>query len=132
MHQKMERIFEATHVIPISLAKCSLLFFYRRIFRGTSFSYVTWATIGLATTWGVSYFFALLFKCNPLSAYIRYGLKAPSLHCANPYQIYYSLSISDVLIDVIILIIPIPFVWRLHMKPSQKVAVSGIFALGSL
>lgn len=128
----MERIFETTHVVPISLAKCSLLFFYRRIFRGTLFSYVTWTTIGLATIWGISYFFTLLFKCNPLSAYVHYGLKAPGLHCANPYSIYYSLAISDVLIDIIILIIPIPFVWRLHMKTSQKVAVSGIFALGSL
>ena len=132
MHQKMERIIETTHVIPISLAKCSLLFFYRRIFRGTSFSYITWSTICLATIWGISYFFALLFKCNPISAYIRYDLKAPRLHCANPDPIYSSLPISDVLIDIIILIIPIPFVWRLHMRPSQKVAVSGIFALGSL
>lgn len=132
MPQKMQRIFETIHVVPISLAKCSLLFFYRRIFRGTTFSYITWATIGLATTWGVSFFFALLFQCNPISAYIRYGQKAPGLRCINPYQLYYSLSISDVLIDIIILIIPIPFVWRLHMKPSQKAAVSGIFALGSL
>lgn len=128
----MERIFETTHVVPISLAKCSLLFFYRRIFRGTLFLYITWATIGLATIWGVSYFFALLFLCNPVSAYVRYGSEAPDLHCANEPSVYYSLAISDVLIDIIILIIPIPFVWRLHMKTAQKVAVSGIFALGSL
>ena len=125
----MECIFEATHVLPISLAKCSLLFFYRRIFRGSIFSYISWATIALATTWAISFFFALLFKCNPISAYVR---QEPGVHCVNLYQLYYSLSISDVLIDIIILIIPIPLVWRLHMKPAQKVAVSGIFALGSL
>lgn len=128
----MERILESTHVVPISLAKCSLLFFYRRIFRGTVFSYVTWTTIGLATIWGISYFFALLFKCTPLTPYVHYGHRAPGLHCANETQIYYSLPISDVLIDIFILIIPILFVWRLHMKPLQKVGVSGVFALGSL
>ena len=125
----MECIFEATHVLPITLAKCSLLFFYRRIFRGSVFSYVTWATIALATTWATSFFFALLFQCSPIPAFIRLD---PDVYCVNHYQLYYSLSISDVLIDIIILIIPIPFVWRLHMKPAQKVAVSGIFALGSL
>ena len=125
----MECIFETTHVLPITLAKCSLLFFYRRIFRGLVFSCTTWTTIGLAVTWGVSFFFALLFKCTPISAYVR---QEPGIHCVNEYQLYYSLSISDVLIDFMILLIPIPFVWRLHMKPSQKVAVSGIFALGSL
>ena len=128
----MERIVEPCHVIPITLAKCSLLFFYRRIFRGKFFSYITWATIGLATIWGVSFFFVLLFLCSPIPVYVRYGSEAVGLHCVNVSQVYYSLAISDVLIDIVIFIIPIPFVWRLHMKPSQKIAVSSIFALGSL
>jgi len=132
MHPQMERIFETTHVIPITLAKCSLLFFYKRIFRGTAFSYIIWTTIGLATIWGVSFFFALLFFCLPITKYIRYGYQAPGLQCVDPYQLYYSLSISDFLMDLIILIIPIPLVWRLQMKPSQKIGVSAIFALGSL
>lgn len=127
-----EIIFEATHVIPITLAKCSILFFYKRIFRGPIFKAIVWSTITLAIVWGVSYFFALLFLCTPVSTYVRYGSSAPGVSCVNQLQVYYSLTISDFLIDFIILAIPIPFVWRLQMPLRHKLAVTAIFLMGCL
>ena len=129
---QVELIFEATHVIPITLAKCSILFLYKRIFRGPVFTAVVWTSLGIAVTWGLSYFFTLLFLCTPIPTYLRHGPSAPGVSCSNELQVYYSLSISDFLIDVIILVIPIPFVWRLKMPPRHKVAVTVIFLLGCL
>ena len=125
-------IIEAVNVIPIGLAKCSLLFFYLRVFRGKLFSVITWATITLAAMWAISFFFSLLFACTPIHLYVREGITTPDVSCINTTQVYYAVSISDFVIDVVILVIPVPFIWRLHMKPAQKVAVTGIFALGSL
>ena len=40
--------------------------------------------------------------------------------------------ISDVLTDVMILIIPLPIVWKLQMSTKNKVGLSGVFLLGLL
>ncbi len=125
-------IFQTTHVVPITFAKCSILFFYRRIFRGSCFSVIVWATIVLAVVWGVSFFFTLLFLCTPIPTYARYGASGPGVSCSDQAQVFYALSISDVLIDFIIITIPIPFVWRLQMPLRHKIAVTGIFLSGCL
>ena len=45
---------------------------------------------------------------------------------------YYGMAISSVILDVLILVMPLPLIWRLQMSVKDKVAVSGIFLLGSL
>lgn len=127
-----EQIFESTHTVPITCAKLSILFFYRRIFRGKVFSAIIWATIMLAVAWGSGYFFTLLFMCTPTSLYVHQGSSTPGVHCVNRKQVYYSLAMSDFLIDIIILIIPWPFIWKLHMPLRHKIAITGIFLLGFL
>ena len=108
------------------------MFFYKRIFRGPAFTAIVWTSISLAIVWGLSFFFALLLMCTPISTWLRYGSSGPGVSCTNELQVYYSLSISDFLIDFIILIIPIPFVWHLQMPSRHKIGVTAIFLLGCL
>lgn len=129
---QMERIIESCSNIVLGLTKMGILFFYRRIFRGKVFEAVTIATLTLVGVWTVSYFFALLFFCTPITPYLKQGSSAPGEHCIDPVSVYYSLAISDVIIDVIILAIPIPFVWRVQMPTRLKVGVTCTFLLGLL
>ena len=126
------RIFQTVHVLPITLAKLSILFFYRRIFRGPVFNAVTWATIVLASVWGVAFFFSILFECTPIDLSLILPPVAPQIHCIDQTANFWGLSISDVLIDVIILCTPFPFVWNLQMSTKHKWGVSGMFLLGAL
>ena len=41
-------------------------------------------------------------------------------------------SIGNIVSDFIILLLPIPVVWRLQLRLKQKFAVMGIFGLGFL
>lgn len=45
---------------------------------------------------------------------------------------FFANGIAAMLIDVFILCIPIPIIYKLQMPLSQKVAVAGIFLLGGL
>ena len=119
-------------MIPLTLTKASILFFYRRIFTGPTFFRIVWATLVVVLAWGISFFFTLLFLCTPTNLYVTQGAGSSGVTCTNEAQVYYSLSISDFLIDFIILAIPIPFVWRLHMMIKHKVAVTAVFLLGCL
>ncbi|MCJ1327362.1 hypothetical protein MMC10_004031 [Thelotrema lepadinum] len=103
-----------------------------RIFRGPVFNAVTWATIVLASVWGVAFFFSILFECTPIDLSLILPPVAPQIHCIDQTANFWGLSISDVLIDVIILCTPFPFVWNLQMSTKHKWGVSGMFLLGAL
>lgn len=41
-------------------------------------------------------------------------------------------SIPNIITDAMVVLLPLPYVWQLQLRLSQKVAVGGIFALGAL
>ena len=116
-------------VLPLGFAKCSILFLYRRIFRGKAFSIITWAVIGLIIGWTISFFFVLLLQCIPVTLST---LHPPGLECIDAVPVTWALSVSAVVTDFIVMVIPWPCVWRLQMPIRQKFAVIGVFLLGAL
>jgi hypothetical protein len=50
----------------------------------------------------------------------------------NEFVFFYVPAIFNIVTDVALLILPIPYIWRLHVSRSQKILISGIFILGSL
>ena len=56
--------FDLVQLISFGLAKLSVLFFYRRIFRGKVFEIMSWTMIGIMGIWIISFFFAVLFRCG--------------------------------------------------------------------
>ena len=85
--------------------------------------------IGLIVMWTISFFFANLLTCVPvtLSIYHPVGSK-----CVNVTMVTWVLGTSGVITDFIIMVIPWPLVWRLQMPTRQKFAVIGMFLLGAL
>ncbi|KAI1118709.1 hypothetical protein F5Y14DRAFT_397364 [Nemania sp. NC0429] len=119
---------------PLTTAKLSILFFYRRIFgvQGKLFPIISLLLIVLSCLWGISFFFATLFICYPIhySWTSAYGSPEFEAHCYNPAAMFYASAISNLIVDVFILLIPTPMVWPLEMPRKQKIAVVGIFLLG--
>ncbi|BAE57074.1 unnamed protein product [Aspergillus oryzae RIB40] len=52
--------------------------------------------------------------------------------CIDIPKFFFGNGIAAVLIDIMILIIPIPITWKLQMPKTQRLAVIGILLLGSL
>ncbi|KAI0867199.1 hypothetical protein GGS24DRAFT_411578 [Hypoxylon argillaceum] len=131
-----ETLFVAT-LLPILshfFTKSSILFLYRRILRGNTLSYVTSGLLIAVWSWGIAFFFASLFTCYPINQnwLSLHGSPEHNAHCYNYIPMYYATAISNVILDVLILLVPIPIVWRLHMPTKRKIGVIGIFLLGGL
>ena len=124
-------IFTTSACVPIVITKCSILFFYRRIFRGTAFSIVNWTTLGLVVAWMIAFFFAILFSCTPIGKSLE-NYPHPVVKCIDQDTLFYVGAGSDIAIDFIILFIPWPFIWKLQMSTKNKIAVTSIFFLGIL
>lgn len=45
---------------------------------------------------------------------------------------FYVVSAPDIITNLVILILPIPYLWGLQMQTRRKVAITIIFLLGSL
>lgn len=92
--------------------KLSCMFFYKRIFgRGAPrlVSIMIHTMIALITIWGLGFFFGFLFACRTHFNYVFTDVEE-QLKCANLAMIQESLAVSDVVMDVIVFVFPIPLV----------------------
>ena len=49
--------------------------------------------------------------------------------CIDPRTMAYFSSIPDVIFDIILIVFPLPMLWRINISWPQKIAILGIFLL---
>lgn len=126
---KILYIYEIIYGWAISAVKFSILLFYWRIFKVDTFRIPLYVMGVVCFAWFLAQELGSIFKCIPASA-----LWDSSVHgtCIDLKQFVLGVSVPNIVIDVALLALPLPFVWGLQLNRSQKFAVSGIFLLGSL
>ncbi|KAL3464473.1 hypothetical protein BJX64DRAFT_298296 [Aspergillus heterothallicus] len=117
------------YATTVPMVKLSVLFLYRRIFRLTwTLYFCAFLSVGymVAVTAGIS------LACVPTSYFwTQWVDPLNGGHCRiNLYMFYLWNGVANLFTDVIILCLPMPIVWKLQMRRSQKWAISGIFLLG--
>ncbi|KAK3318819.1 hypothetical protein B0H66DRAFT_622940 [Apodospora peruviana] len=130
-----EKVFWAfimTQDLAFGLVKLSILFFYRRIFPSATFKVLSSILIGLVCIWTVGFLFAYMFRCGTNFWALWAPLKDLVEKCYDGTPMFYTLTISDVVTDLMILSLPWYWIWRLNMSPAKRWAVSGVFLLGFL
>ena len=108
--------------------------FKRRIFvQGSSkvFDILTLVALAIIAAWGLAYFFSLLLMCPGHPDAFWTTLAEEKKYCFDTTMWHNSYGISDVVLDFIVILIPIPQVVQLHMSGSRKLAVLGVFSLGA-
>jgi hypothetical protein len=120
---------QLSQIFAIAPGKLSVLFFYRRIFRGKTFHIATWFLIAIVSIWCIAFFFGNMLECIPIS---EAWVNAPGLEnnpkCIKAISMYLALVYSDLVIDVLILIVPIP----LGKSPLAHTGRIGLISVGSL
>ncbi|KAE8145013.1 integral membrane protein [Aspergillus avenaceus] len=121
-------VAEVLYVFNLVWTKISILLMYYRIFHFAYFK--TWAYIigTFVIAWVICITFLFIFICVPVQK-----LWYPYLpgHCINQVGTWIANAISTILTDLIILCLPIPQVWKLQLRLSEKLAVLFAFGLGS-
>ena len=107
---QLEYPFDLMQIVTLATIKMSILFFYRRIFRGKTFDIASWVLIGVVAAWAITFFIAILAACGTSIAANFQTLGALKGECVNTFDILIALAVSDVAVDLAILIMPIPLV----------------------
>lgn len=116
----MKYVFNSVQVLILGLMKLSVILFYRRIFRGRIFDLCSKAMITIVGVWTTSFVFAFLFSCGTKFWALWSRLIDLLTYCADSSLIYRTMSISDVVTDIIILSIPLPNVSPLFHRFAES------------
>jgi len=126
--------FEANYAVATTAIKTSILVFYRQMFpsNATSFRWrVAWYFVLIwVLMWLIACGLVSVFQCTPVPFFWNQLAGDTSGSCIDEYSFLAANSALNIASDIMILILPMPIVWQLHIKNSQKVAISSIFLLG--
>ncbi|KAM0794379.1 hypothetical protein BDR22DRAFT_895231 [Usnea florida] len=122
---------EIIFVFNITAVKMSILWFYCHIFTVPAFLKRTYALGTLCVLWAIVAVFLLIFQCTPVSAAWNLELETtPGAATCLPSSLDFGLEISNVILDVLILALPVHMIRNLQMKFSKKIGIIGVFLLG--
>ena len=113
-----------------SLVKLSLLFFYHRIFPSATLAIIANIAGAFVLAWCLTFCFVVIFNCRPVQYYWDKSIQ--NGHCINGNLESYLLAATNVVGDIVILILPIPWLVKLQLDTTKKIALIGTFLLGGL
>ncbi|KAH8836600.1 hypothetical protein MCOR27_010357 [Pyricularia oryzae] len=132
-------VIQLTYVLVLGLAKYSTLCLYWRLFGAEKRNRIPiWIMGGLVTAWVVAILATTVFLCLPVNAYWeRFNPENPmpfnQFECGiDSKRFYIGTAIPTVVTNLLLLAMPVPYVWRLRMPTPQKVAVLAVFLFGAI
>ena len=122
-------VLEAIYPACTTATKVSILLLYRRIFTTVNpyFRYGLYIISTVLIGWAISGFFTTVFQCIPTHS-VWDGSKGK---CIDLVPALVGLASINTVVNAAVLVLPMPMVWYLNMPRRRKVAVCGIFVIGS-
>ena len=114
------------------MIKISVLLAYRRIFRGKIFNLASLCMITVCTCLALAFLVTSALQCNVRNWGREHLAWSHRHHCVQAEVSWSGYAISDVITDLIILLIPVPLVLKLQLTLSKKISILLVFLLGSL
>jgi hypothetical protein len=131
--QKYKLAFQVTEKVALGLIKLSILCLWNRIFGQTKkFTIFCRIMIVVTIAWTVAFFFATLFQCGTHWARNWESMKIFPPKCTNAAALAAAFTSTDVVTNLVIILMPVPIIWRLQMRTKRKVGITAIFGVGLL
>ena len=121
-----------TYNLSLTLTKVSILVSYFRIFIQKPLRRLCWILLGFMVTFGLWTIIGSILVCVPVekswTTMDLYG----SEYCMNRYNAWFANAAVNMVIDLTLIILPMPILKGLNMPMKQKIALMLVFALGTL
>ncbi|KAL8986966.1 MAG: hypothetical protein Q9177_003786, partial [Variospora cf. flavescens] len=99
--------------------KFSILFFYHRIFAVRKFTICVNIISAICIAWYIASIVSSFLICRPLNCW--WDKSNPDCKCINATHVgYFITSPPDIISNLAILILPIPWLWNLQMQTRKK------------
>jgi hypothetical protein len=118
-------------VIASFFVKLTLMFHFYRILRNTDsrlrMGYIV--IMSLIAVFTIAQVFVTAVPCIPMDAFFDRTLTG---NCIDDTTTKLVAGVGSIVTDFIILLLPVPVIWRLNLPVRQKWALAGVFGIGSL
>lgn len=109
--------------------KASILCFYCRIFTIENFRRQAYIVGGICTAWFISAVLVTAFQCSPPR---RAWYRTIPGSCINLDAFVLGYEISNALLDITLIVLPLRMIQGLNLSKREKVQLSSIFVIGGL
>ncbi|EME46733.1 hypothetical protein DOTSEDRAFT_169535 [Dothistroma septosporum NZE10] len=123
-------VTEITYTTALALNKLAVLLMYHRLFEVERKMKIAVKVLAvIVISWWMAVEITTLLQCTPIHRFWNYEKKGTCIDIAKFFE---GSAIPNVIIDIAILLLPQPIIWRLKLSKTNKIALCGIFLLGAL
>ena len=108
--------------------KVSILLFYLRIFQSRGFKRACHTLIGVVVLVGTTILLCQLLQCLPVQS--NWNKNIRNAKCININALTYSYAALNIMQDILILALPLPWIFPLKLELHQKIGVLIMFQIG--
>ncbi|PVH98282.1 hypothetical protein DM02DRAFT_630405 [Periconia macrospinosa] len=126
---KIQKAAELIDFAAITASKLAILALYLKIFALRQYRIATYVVgVIVLVTW-LGALVGSMTICKPLA--YQWDKSIPGGRCGNLIRGYQIIGIPNLLSDVLIMVIPIPAIWKLQMEMATKIGLVATFLIGS-
>ncbi|KAK7981482.1 hypothetical protein PG988_003720 [Apiospora saccharicola] len=114
--------------ISLMAIKITLFAQYYRLISRTEYRIPCLVLASLVVTWCLGMVLIVVFGCYPVQAAWDFTIVEKDCTTASHGIV---IGVGNITTDFILILLPMPIVWRLEMKKSEKLVILGIFGIGS-
>ncbi|CAI6336151.1 unnamed protein product [Periconia digitata] len=118
-----------TYSASLGLTKLAVLMQYRRVFQTPRFQFWNYIFIGVIMIYLIATVLGCIFVCYPVQRFWKTHITG---NCIDTFASWLSNAILNIITDLMIIILPMPVVRNLQLRPRQKLLLMGVFAFGAL
>lgn len=119
---------QVTYKAAINLVKCCILLLYLRLFHIVNwFRFSCWGLLAIVTMYCTASILVTIFQCRPIMR--AFDKTIPGV-CIDTAKFWFANAGFSIATDIIILLLPMPLVWKLEVPTAQKLALVGVFTVG--
>lgn len=120
---------DAPWTISLSLSRTSMLLLYSKLFQNSYMVLASRITIIFMISWAVPTIVINFLICRPFSANWEPGETA---RCGNRMALFMSVTGLNLVSDILVVIMPLPHLYRLRLPKNTKVGLAIVMNLGIL
>ncbi len=114
--------------MSLLFVKVAFLLLFSRIFFATRSKLPIYVAMTIVIMWGIGQSITVMAICRPFA--YNWDFTIPSGKCGNRPASYITVGFFHIATDIMILIIPIPFLLKLQLGRAKKISLLAIFGLG--
>ena len=115
-------------ITAVTLIRFSVILLYIRIFVTRSFRRTCYAILILNTIFFIATFLSSVLSCIPVGCQWSDTIECSSAVDAKSIDL--PVAVANLLLDVTVIVLPMPVLWGLQMAVGKKATLSGMFGLG--